>query len=750
MELSGSKQTLVLSCLTNATVVQAHQDPKTGTIPLLDDCEPTNSIVLVSCGPALCLRGGQDSDDSESEPESDTPKRKHKLSVSTKPRKRQNKVKAKGKVKAVDPGSDSEFGIRVMAESTKRHGGGILIDEIIHIKPVPESWDVPPSSNRVAYCQDSFTGPTGARAERGLAKVIILDNDSDIPVPCCRSILTCSGCYKCTLAAADFLDDCRRWDVTDAPHVPISGPIMDAKTAEAESVAAVTSAGQAILRKFSTRSVGKTYFVGCAKWKHGDSDLMSKCHCFTEIPAAVCKSILVKLFRGEALDDDDDDTHVLVGTCMQIKHPSNLLKKSICPRNHFQNGLHIVAQLTKHQCNAQLSILVPIDKHDLRAVIIPAAGIPHTHPSFPRTKIPSAMKQKYQQCIDATGGVGATTLRIDKSSSTLLILDGKLLQDLHPGMIISRKHRDMVKETCQASFPDGTGLPAVYLESDKEQSRDINETSTTDISTLLQHARMARTLLSQLTQSLRYTVIGRVWSNGASRGAFVMTCIVHFNRILTRSARGVFSLKAYISESDLKYLLSFPSLCSDEKIQAYYTFCADSTIAKVQTLRRDTNPIKGSHAQDNQVNSTRFPLLEAIILAKKLDSDTAQVIKAAMVSGVLENPHNSLETRYKSQSQCKAHGWGKQLELQSLTGREAKKLQDRARSASNTAEAASCWSLKTELLLMWSIPTYEWWNLEIGSHASQAGPGIHVKMTNPDKGIEQAAGFSLTLIDLLD
>ncbi|KAJ7182639.1 hypothetical protein C8R43DRAFT_1116274 [Mycena crocata] len=612
-------------------------DPKTGTIPLLDDCEPTNSIVLVSCGPALRLRGGQGSDDSESEPESDTPKRKHKLSVSTKPRKRQNKAKAKGKVKAVDPGLDSEFGIRVMAESTKRRGGGILVDEIIHIKSVPESWDVPPSSNHVVYvldlsdtlellrngaktlivdgfikkeCQDSFTGPTGARAERGLAKVIILDNDSDIPVPCCRSILTCSGCYKCAFATADFLDDCKHWDATDAPHVPISGPIMDAKTAEAKSVAAVASVfyrsvkdsfckgkfldandicrGQAILRKFSTRSMGKTYFVGCAKWKHGDSDLMSKRHRFMEIPAAVRESILVKLFRGEALDDDDDDTHVLVGTCMQIKHPSNLLKKSICSRNHFQNGLHIVAQLTKHQCNAQLSILVPIDKHDLRAVIIPAAGIPHTHPSFPHTKIPSAMKQKYQQCIDATAGVGATTLQIDKSSSTLLILDGKLLQDLHPGMIISRKRRDMVKETCQASFLDGTGLPG--------------------------------------------TVIGRVWSNGASRGAFVTvwngifdaiktitgkklnfkpfsprskllsvigdsegaqaqgladviilrgmnpltTCIVHFNR-------GVFSLKAYISESDLEYLLGLPYLCLDEKIQAYYTFCADSTIAKVQT-----------------------------------------------------------------------------------------------------------------------------------------------------------------------
>ncbi|KAJ7171600.1 hypothetical protein C8R43DRAFT_944206 [Mycena crocata] len=389
-------------------------------------------------------------------------------------------------------------------------------------------------------------------------------------------------------------------------------------------------------------------------------------------------------------------------------------------------------------------------------------------------------------------------LQIDKSSSTLSILDGKLPQELHPGMIISWKRRDMVKETCQASFPDGTGLPAVYLEFNKEQSCDINNRYIHFVTTRLDgmhiiiiinpelvvltldaiwimvdttfvvvHGKTNEWKLVMWLNSIdKRTVIGRVWSNGASCRAFVMvwngifdaiettldrllishqgepaqlvanpnsyqdnywektefqaflscskvlsvigdsegakaqgladviilqgmnpltvgevvtTCIVHFNRILTRSARGVFGLKVYISESDLEYLLRFPYLCSDEEIQAYYTFCVDSTIAKVQS----------SHAQDNQVNGTRRPLLEAIILnrAKKLDSDTAQVIKATMVSGVLENPHNSLETRYKSQSQRKARGREKQLELQSLTGREAKKLRDRVRSGEDQAKA---------------------------------------------------------------
>ncbi|KAJ7158275.1 hypothetical protein C8R43DRAFT_1124883 [Mycena crocata] len=322
----------------------------------------------------------------------------------------------------------------------------------------------------------------------------------------------------------------------------------------------------------------------------------------------------------------------------------------------------------------------------------------------------SAIKQKYQQCIDATGGVGV--LQIDKSSSTLSILDGKLPQELHPGMIISWKHRDMVKETCQASFPDGTGLPVFYLEFNKEQSRDINDRYIHFVTTRLDgmhiiiminpelavltldaiwimvdttfvavHGKTNEWKLVMWLNSIdKCTVIGHVWSNGASCRAFVMVWNGILDAIETitgkklnfkpfspapRFSAGVFGLKAYISESDLAYQLGFPYLCSDEEIQAYYTFCVDSTIAKVQTW---------------WAHKLGYP-------AKKLDSNTAQVIKATMVSGVLENPQNSPETRYKSQLQRKARGQEKQLELQSLTGHEAKTLRDRARSGEEQAKA---------------------------------------------------------------
>jgi hypothetical protein len=39
---------------------------------------------------------------------------------------------------------------------------------------------------------------------------------------------------------------------------------------------------------------------------------------------------------------------------------------------------------------------------------------PHIYPSFPVTKIPSVIRCQYQDCINAAGPVGMSTLRADK------------------------------------------------------------------------------------------------------------------------------------------------------------------------------------------------------------------------------------------------------------------------------------------------------------------------------------------------
>ncbi|KAK7014626.1 hypothetical protein R3P38DRAFT_2410036, partial [Favolaschia claudopus] len=163
------------------------------------------------------------------------------------------------------------------------------------------------------------------------------------------------------------------------------------------------------------------------------------------------------------------------------------------------------------------------------------------------------------------------------------------------------------------------------------------------------------------------------------------TCLVHFTR-------GVLGLRDHISDTILQYLLSFPYLAFDEDIQRYYSFCADSTNAKLRgelaifavlawwahkvsypwllvSLNRylshmnkrywdltpnDTNPIEGSHAEDNQIKPTNRPILEAILFAKEQDAQNARIIQEMISSGVLQNPNNSLQSRMKSQAQRKA------------------------------------------------------------------------------------------------
>ncbi|KAJ7840399.1 hypothetical protein B0H14DRAFT_2587478 [Mycena olivaceomarginata] len=65
--------------------------------------------------------------------------------------------------------------------------------------------------------------------------------------------------------------------------------------------------------------------------------------------------------------------------------------------------------------------------------------------------------------------------------------------------------------------------------------------------------------------------------------------------------------------------------------------------------------------------------------AKKLDSDTVRVVRATMTSGVLENPNNSLQSRFKNQSQRQEQNRVKQLNLESITGRETMKLRAQAK-----------------------------------------------------------------------
>ncbi|KAJ7724813.1 hypothetical protein DFH07DRAFT_783165 [Mycena maculata] len=140
---------------------------------------------------------------------------------------------------------------------------------------------------------------------------------------------------------------------------------------------------------------------------------------------------------------------------------------------------------------------------------------------------------------------------------------------------------------------------------------------------------------------------------------------------------GVLALESHLDNYNLfQYLLSFPYLDSDVEITEYYTLSLPSLNRRLGKISnkfwdltpRDTNPIEGSHAQDNQVINTNHSLTEAILLAHQFDSDNACAIKASVEFGIWENSNNSARARFSSQAACQARARAKNAETATAEG----------------------------------------------------------------------------------
>ncbi|KAJ7895424.1 hypothetical protein B0H13DRAFT_1885545 [Mycena leptocephala] len=360
-------------------------------------------MVYMAHAASFRLRGGSNSDGDDSEDngtfiqsdESDEPD-----SNSAGP---SSKRKKKTRHSHLGPESDQ---VRAKFWDVSAHRFAIILD----VSDTPECLQGDRKLMSVdAYikkqCQDAWTGPTGSK-KTGLALVIILDEGKDDTMP---------GFYTCSFASPDHLLGFECWDVesdTDTQEL-ISGPMFESKNAKGTDIVAIATAfyrsmtnqhckakgdgssqfecgGHAVMRKYRTgKSSGKHYFIGCSNWSDGDG----LSHRFTKIPPQVRESILRSLFRGEEIVEED--TEVVEGYCSAIIHPSHL------PRNK--------------EC-------------DLRAVVIPKAGVPHNHPAFVRAKTPFQVAQKYKKAAETTGVIGQTTLRIDKRPAQERFLTGRSLR----------------------------------------------------------------------------------------------------------------------------------------------------------------------------------------------------------------------------------------------------------------------------------------------------------------------------------
>ncbi|KAJ7939863.1 hypothetical protein B0H13DRAFT_1586797 [Mycena leptocephala] len=161
-------------------------------------------------------------------------------------------------------------------------------------------------------------------------------------------------------------------------------------------------------------------------------------------------------------------------------------------------------------------------------------------------------------------------------------------------------------------------------------------------------------------------------------------------------------------------LLGFPYLETAAEIEQFKTFCANSTNPKVKawwahkisypwllpSLNRsltgmpnrhwdltpgDTNPMEGSHAQDNQVSGTNRSILGPILLARQYDQNKARVLKISIESGVLENGNNSLQARFAASARRHARARVKQAESVELDG--GKQLKAKLKAATQREKA---------------------------------------------------------------
>ncbi|KAF8146377.1 hypothetical protein K438DRAFT_2093770 [Mycena galopus ATCC 62051] len=747
------------------------------------------------------LRGGCSSDieDDDYVEDSDAPgpsnrKRKRKITV-LRPR--------KSATKATDAALKHNTGIQVTVGNG--HNNGIYVDRVVHLESAPENWEV--LDDCVAYildvsdtpeclkfrnkvltvdgmikkqCQDSLTGPTGSSKLSNLAQVLILEDDNDMPVvvDCRRSNLSCGGFYTCSFVDEAYLENFERCE-TDSKDL-ISAPIRAAKTAEAGSfIAIVTEFYQSVHSKYCQGTTGdsdfacgdhaimckyseviqgpndinipsdirvkqgpvneKAYFIGCSNWSKNDSIT----HRFTKIPHSVQDLTLRKIFRGEAVQVDDDD--VVSGPCQQIVHPSHLPNNKLCPRTHFRDGKHVCGRFIKQDCPAKLLILIPADEGNMHSVVIPAAGKQHNHPLFSPTKVPFTAA----------------------TASTRALLKGKLPQEIHPSLINTRKRRELVFDKKVENFPYGT---AVWHEFELDRAREPGDRYIHAVNTLADDTHVIVTvnpelaaltleaswimvettfvvvhgktnewkLLVWLNDLDRCTVIGRVWSNRATREAFVLvwngifediqtitgqslnfkvfsrsssllgalgdsegaqaqalgdviilrrlnlkpvdgvatvdvdtilmfvwkTCLVHFQRIFSR----------FPTWTQMQTFKSITHSAVHPKTQTEgYPWLLPSLNRKLSRMSskfwdltpRDTNPIEGSHAHNNQVNKTNATLLEAILSARQFDEENAQIIKASLESGIWENGNNSIRARFSSQAARQSRSRQKKAEVNS-------------------------------------------------------------------------------------
>lgn len=97
---------------------------------------------------------------------------------------------------------------------------------------------------------------------------------------------------------------------------------------------------------------------------------------------------------------------------------------------HLEDGKLVRGKMVHIKCPASLGIYVPEDKEIRKAIIVPEAGIPHNHPSFPLKKLTRSAAVQYEKVLAVLNKPGLSITEIDNSMH--LFTSGNVSDDFQP------------------------------------------------------------------------------------------------------------------------------------------------------------------------------------------------------------------------------------------------------------------------------------------------------------------------------
>ncbi|KIJ43436.1 hypothetical protein M422DRAFT_253319 [Sphaerobolus stellatus SS14] len=555
-----------------------------------------------------------------------------------------------------------------------------------------ENWPISTDPNHtVAYFLDLSNSPKGfldAKGKQMSMSAIIKDACTDSwgrgtggslkyptkvtylgDIPCQKIAQFCSGVWTCSEVERNLWEDVKRYEYDFSEFQKMHELIQNLNEEEARSIFGQTATffnsqikrrclfnegrckGTPILQKLVKLTIeGKLYCISCSEWSPS-SDRFS--HTFASIPSYVQDDILKKFFDthepqtlGEIIGE------AILGPCGLAISPRIGQKLKQCPHVHVRDGKLVRGGIDYRPCSAKITIYCPIDQNIRKAIIIPAAGQPHSHPSFPRSKLTYDARIAYTEAIQTLGVGGVTVEKVDQARTTMAIFGGKIPQAVFPALANSRMKSELIARQKKKKYAAGTGFMGVMARYREDLKLPIEERYIHYISTVpsedgegdielivTMNPRLAK-LVHSARATLHDTTYKRVFGLHNEWEVVLWdekhSCYVEMDKWCEfcsthpeKKVRDWYANKA----ANKWYLPSLVQYLS--KIPPYDWI----------TNRGDTNLKESSHPATNRFTGINLSLMEAIEGAEELDEIIADKLDIADANCMPVRQHNTLQER---------------------------------------------------------------------------------------------------------